>query len=172
MSSPAVPQTKHVARPPAAISQRLDRVLDSTRREIAQERIAGAQRQKPEDRSALRLRFGKKAVHDFIMPCRLRRPPENCDGPSHTRRAQARSPRRLSWSAPLRVRFPLAARDRAPSEQACRSARLPQPDSRCAKANSVAASVLPKITEAPPLRGRRPCESAPQAPFASLSAKP
>ncbi len=46
--------------------QRLNRVLDASRREVAQKRIARPQRQKPERRPFARQSLGEKAVDDFV----------------------------------------------------------------------------------------------------------
>ena len=63
--APGMPQANHIARTPAPILQRLNRVLHSARREIFQKRIAGAQRKKSQRRPRARKRLRKKPVHDF-----------------------------------------------------------------------------------------------------------
>ena len=61
-----VAQSNYVARTPVLLPKGLNGVLDAAGREITQERIARAERQKSERGPSLSLRFGKEAVYNFV----------------------------------------------------------------------------------------------------------
>src|SRR5579872_4178386 len=62
----AVAQTHHVARPAPLSQQRLDRILDALMTEVAQKRIAGAQRQESQTRALAAESLRVESVHDFV----------------------------------------------------------------------------------------------------------
>src|SRR5277367_103327 len=92
-----VAQTNYITISPALLPKGLDRVLDAARREVAQERVARAEWEESERRTALSLRFGKKSVHDFVR-CPVAADGEKISkalrvGPAGQRRGLARTGR-------------------------------------------------------------------------------